>query len=91
MHGSVLLILLPCRPCEVSSDDGFNREDLELAHLHAPILEHGSQIFRDLWREVEGKEMSAKLRNSLLDDFEPFGCALGEVDAFAGNSLSYRS
>lgn len=87
MHGSRLLVFIPGRPGEVSTDDGFDREDLELPHLHAPILERRPERFRNLRWEVEGDEVGAQVGDGLGEDVEPFLCAESQENAFVGDAL----
>lgn len=65
MHGTRLLVLLPRRPGNVTTDNSLNGQDIELPHLHTPVLEHWPEGVWDLRREVEGKEVCAQGRDGL--------------------------
>lgn len=95
MHGTRLLVLLPRRSGDVSTNDSLNGKNLQLAHLHAPVLEHRPKRLWDLWREVEGEEMCAQRGDGLRQDLKPCLCAEGEKNALVRNTLliylvSYR-
>ena len=87
VHGARLLVFLPRRTSDVSTNDSLDGKDLQLAHLHAPVLEHRPKRLWDLWREVEGEEVCAQRGNGLRQGLEPCLCAEGEKDAFVRNTL----
>ena len=59
VHSASLLVLIPSRAGDVSADDSLNGKDLQLAHLHAAVLQDWAQGLRDLGREVESEEVGA--------------------------------
>lgn len=71
VHGAGFLVLVPGGPGDVTADDGLNGEDLQLAHLHASVLEDGTQRLGDLRREVEGEEVGAERGDFVGEDLEP--------------------
>lgn len=87
MHRAGRLVLLPRGPGDVPTDNGLDREDLELAHLHAPVLEDRAERRGDLRREIEGQEVCAQRGDGFGEDLEPRLRAEGEEDAFIGDSL----
>lgn len=87
VHGARLLVFLPRRPGDVSTNDSLDGKDLQLAHLHAPVLEHRPKRLGDLWREVEGEEMCAQRGDGLRQGLKPCLCAEGEKNAFVRNTL----
>lgn len=88
MHSTRLLVLLPRRPGNVSTDNSLDRENLQLADLHTPVLEHRPQRLGDLRREVESEEMRAQRGDSFGQDLEPRSCAEGQEDTFVRDTLS---
>jgi len=87
VHSAGLLVLLPGGSGDVSTDDGLNREDTELAHLHAAVLQHRSQRGGDLGWEIEGEEMGAQTGDGLGQDLEPCLGTEGKQDALVRNAL----
>lgn len=53
MDSSRLLVLVPRGTGDVPADDSLNGQNLELAHLHAAVLENGTQRRGDLRGKVE--------------------------------------
>lgn len=82
-----LLVLVPGRAGDVAADDGLNGEDLQLAHLHAAVLEDGAQRRGDLRGQVEGEEVRAEPWDGVGEDLEPCFGAEREKDAFVGDTL----
>ena len=91
MHSTRLLVFLPRRTGNVSTNNSLNRKNLQLAHLHAPVLEHRPQRLGDLRREIESEEMRAQRGNGLGQGLEPRSCAESQEDAFVRNTLSKSS
>lgn len=87
VHGTRLLVLLPGGTGDVTADDGLDGEDAQLAHLHAAVLQDGTQRLRDLRGQVEGEEVCAQGGDGVGEDLEPFLRAEGEEDAFVGDAL----
>lgn len=89
MHSTRLLVLLPRRTGNVSTNNSLDRKNLQLAHLHAPVLEHRPQRLGDLRREIESEEMRAQRGNGLGQGLEPGSCAESQEDAFVRDTLLY--
>jgi hypothetical protein len=87
VHGTGLLVLLPGRAGDVSTDDSLDRKNAELAHLHATVLQLGTKRFGDLRRKVEGDEVGAESRNGLSKDLEPGLGAESEQDTLVRDAL----
>jgi hypothetical protein len=88
MHGAGLLVLLPGRAGDVSTDDSLDGKNAELAHLHTPVLQGGTKRLGDLGRKVEGDEVGAESRNSLREDLEPGLSAESEQNTLVRDALS---
>jgi hypothetical protein len=87
MHGARFLVFLPRRTSNVTTNNGLNGQDAQFAHLHAPVLQHGTQRRGDLGREVEGEEVCAQRGNRFRQDLEPGSGAEGEENAFVRDAL----
>ena len=87
MHGARFLVLFPGRTSDVPTNNGFNRKNTQLAHLHAAVLELGTKRLGDLRGKVESDKMGAQRRNSLCQDLKPGLCAKREQDSLVRNSL----
>jgi len=90
VHSTRLLVFLPRRTGDVSTDNSLNGENLQLAHLHAPVLEHRPQRLGDLRREIESEEMRAQRGNSLGQGLEPRSCTERQEDTLVRDTLLYQ-
>lgn len=82
-----LLVLLPGGAGDVTADNSFDGQNAELAHLHRAVLQNRAERLGDLGWEVEGKEVRAECRDSLLEDLEPGLGTKSKKDALVGNTL----
>ena len=87
MHGSGLLVLIPCRTGDVSAHNCFNGENAQLAHLHTPVLQDWAERLRDLGREVEGDEVGAEGGVCFLQGLEPRLSAESEENTLVRDTL----
>ena len=87
VHSAGLLVLLPRGTGDVSTDNGLNGEDAELANLHAAVLQHRTQRCGDLGREIEGEEVGAQTGDGLCQDLEPCLGAESKKNALVRDAL----
>lgn len=87
VHGACLLVFVPGGAGDVAAHDCLDREDAQLAHLHAAVLQDRAQGLGDLGREIEGDEMGAQGGVGFGQSFEPCLRAKGEEDTLVGDTL----
>lgn len=87
VHGSGLFIFIPCRASDVSTDNCLDGKNTQLAHLHTPVLQDGTQRLRNLGWEIEGDEMSAQRGNCLCQSLKPCLRAKSEKNTLVGDAL----
>lgn len=87
VHGARLLVLLPRRSGDVPAHDALDREHLQLAHLHAAVLQRRAEGRGDLGREVEREEVGAEGGDRVREDLQPGLGAEGEQDALVGDAV----
>lgn len=87
VNSAGLLVFVPSGPGDISTDDGFDGENAELAHLHATVLKDGTQGLGDLRRKVESNEVCAEGGDGFLQSVEPCASAESEKNSLVGNAL----
>lgn len=87
MDSARLLVLIPSGSRNVATNDSFDGQNSEFAHLHASVLKHWAEGGRNLRGKVEGDEMRAQRGDRIAQDLEPCLCAQCEENSLVRDTL----
>lgn len=87
VHRPRLLVFLPGRSGDISTDDSLDGQNTQFAYLHATVLQHWPERLGNLGREIQSEEVCSQGGNGLCQDLEPGFCAEREEDSLIGDTL----